>query len=275
MTHRTPSWNATDYSRSCISIRRSATRASHDSRRGRRNDLPLALSVFKLWIGRKTEDHAFTAVAGDDPCGGGHRKRLGEVVAKVKPEAILYYGRVNPEPDLTAAITAEIERAIRTLGGNPDTLDRHLAGKSDTGISGSRHLPAGDGRVMGRYIAGRRNSGRLANLECGQIPGAGDLIRKAATEIRAKTTAEGYRPFCLPQDTTAQYTSATPITAKERWRILQHLRNPFSRSLSERFSGRSGSEPKPVAAIFQSLRLGFRMRNRQSLRSRYSSRQAL
>jgi hypothetical protein len=30
---------------------------------------------------------------------------------------------VNPEPDLTAAITAEIERAIRTLGGNPDTLD--------------------------------------------------------------------------------------------------------------------------------------------------------
>jgi hypothetical protein len=123
MTHRTPSWNAPDYSRSCISIRRSATRASHDSRRGRRNDLPLALSVFKLWIGRKTEDHAFTAVAGDDPGSRGHEKRLGEIGAKVKPAAILYYGRVNPEPDLTAAITAEIERAIRTLGGNPDTLD--------------------------------------------------------------------------------------------------------------------------------------------------------
>ena len=30
---------------------------------------------------------------------------------------------MNPEPDLTPAITTEIARAIRTLGGNPERLD--------------------------------------------------------------------------------------------------------------------------------------------------------
>ena len=36
---------------------------------------------------------------------------------------IFYYGRMNPEPDLTTAITTEIACSIRTLGGNPETLD--------------------------------------------------------------------------------------------------------------------------------------------------------
>jgi hypothetical protein len=30
---------------------------------------------------------------------------------------------MNPEPDLTTAITTEIACSIRTLGGNPETLD--------------------------------------------------------------------------------------------------------------------------------------------------------
>jgi hypothetical protein len=97
----------------------------HDSRRRQRNDFLLALIVFEPWVGRKTQNDAFAAVARDDPGGGGHRKRLGEFVAKVKPAASLYYRRVDPEtdPTATAAITAEIARAVRTLGGNPDTLD--------------------------------------------------------------------------------------------------------------------------------------------------------
>ena len=213
MTHRTPSWNAQDYSRSCISIRRSATRTSHDSRRGRRNDLPLALSVFKLWIGRKTEDHAFTAVAGDDPGSRGHEKRLGEIGAKVKPAAILILWASEPRTRPHSSHHRRNRARDKDIGREPRHARpyRHLAGKSNTGISGSRHLPAGDGRVTGRHIAGRRNSGRLANLECGQIPGARDLIRTQSSY----ETNEGI-------DTIAsnEYQS-TGLSAFPLWRILR------------------------------------------------------
>jgi hypothetical protein len=73
---------------------------------------------------------------------------------------------VNPEPDLTAAITAEIERAIRTLGGNPDTLDltdtwqvnRKRPVVAVVGIQSSNHEPLRNNVCLEEGMPGHRTA---------------------------------------------------------------------------------------------------------------------